>query len=76
MKCCKSYKRMHFVHCSLLHRWMKTWKKWIISDNSRKFITFAPKIWIPHPPTVIPFLLAESCARTKKEQMSLKSTEK
>ena len=40
-------------------------KKWIISDNSRKFSTLARKIWIPRPPTVIPFLPFESCRNDK-----------
>ena len=37
--------------------------------------TLATKIWIPHAPTVILFLLAV-VARTKQEQITLKSTEK
>ena len=40
-------------------------KKWIIFDNSRKFSSLAQKIWIPHPPTVIPVLLVDSCRRNK-----------
>ena len=47
-------------------------KKWIISGNSRKFSTFAPKIWIPHPPTVIFFLLVDSCRKNKITTNSLK----
>ena len=33
--------------------------KWNISGNSRKCYTFAPKIWIPYPLNVIPFLLVD-----------------
>ena len=40
-------------------------KTQIISGNSKKSSTFAPKIWIPHPPTVIPFFLVDSCRKNK-----------
>ena len=44
------------------------WKKWIISGNSRKFSTFTPKVWIPHPPTVIPFLLVDSYNKVRTNE--------
>ena len=40
-------------------------KKWIISGNCRKFSTFAPKIWTPHPPTDVPFVQVDSCLKNK-----------
>ena len=41
------------------------WKKWIISGISRRFSTFTPKIWISHPPLIIPFFLVDSCCKNK-----------
>ena len=35
------------------------------SGNSTKFSTFSPKIWTPHPSTVSPFLLVDSCRKNK-----------
>ena len=40
-------------------------KKWIISGNSRNFSIFTLKIWFPHPPTVLPFLLVNSSRKNK-----------
>ena len=51
-------------------------KKWIISGISRKFSTFATKIWILHPQTVILFLLVYSCRKIKWEQTSLNPQKK
>ena len=34
-------------------------------QNNFKFVTFAPNIWIPHRPTVVPFLLVHSCHKNK-----------
>ena len=37
----------------------------VISGNSRKFSTFAPKVWISNPSTIIHFLVVGSCHKNK-----------